>query len=185
MRNLSWVMACAVVSAPITAFAQNAEQTAGASVSAVSMPVLHAGTPVIVALDEFLTSKTARVGDTFKISVTEDVREQGVLAIPKGTTGHGEVTFSADNGAFGSAGILGIAVRSLDLDGRTVVLDGRYRQEGQSKGDAAAITMFAVGIFAGFVRGKSSIIPEGRILRARIGEDFALGPAVPPASGTP
>jgi hypothetical protein len=37
--------------------------------------------------------------------------------------------------------------------------------------------MFAVGIFAGLVKGKMSIIPKGRELRARTGEDIVFSPA--------
>ena len=42
--------------------------------------------------------------------------------------------------------------------------------------------MFAVGIFAGFIRGKDSVIPAGRELKAHLGEDIGLVVDYPPRS---
>jgi hypothetical protein len=73
---------------------------------------------------------------------------------------------------------LGIALQDLDLNGKKFLLDGRYREEGGNNNAAAAATMFAVGIGAILVKGKSSAIPQGRELKARTGEDinFSLSP---------
>lgn len=147
---------------------------------------LASGTPVIVTLDEELSTKTAKVGDQFKVLVLHDILAGDTIVIPNGTVGHGEVTFSTDKGGFGKPGILGIALRCLDLAGQQVKLDGRYREEGKNANGAAAATWFAVGIFAGAVQGRAGVIPKGRELRARTGEDISYVPrASAPSFGRP
>jgi hypothetical protein len=76
---------------------------------------------------------------------------------------------------------LGITLRHFDLGGKIIALDGRYREEGGNNNGAAVATWFAVGVFAGFIKGKSGIIPKGRELKARTGEDiaFTLGVSQP------
>lgn len=143
------------------------------------------GTPVMVAILGELSSKTSKLGDAFDVIVAEDVSSEGTVVIPKGAIGHGEVTFVTNKGSFGKPGILGIALRNLELGDRRLVLDGRYREEGGNNNGGAAFTMFMVGIVAAAVQGKTGTIPPGRLLKARLGEDlpFTIGaapPAVPP-----
>lgn len=169
------------------AIAQSAPISSTETVSAAPA-ILPDGTPLIVTTTSDLSTATNEVGDRFEVVVAEDVALDGVIVIPKGTIGHGEVTFATRKGGFGKPGILGIALRSLDLGGKSFVLDGRYREEGKDNDGAAAATMYAVGIFAAFVRGKTGAIPKGRTLKARTGEDIplaAIAPATSPApSGT-
>lgn len=140
---------------------------------------------------------TAVLGDRFSVVVLHDVVDQDTVVIPQGTTGYGEVTFTTNKGGFGKPGIIGIALRHLQLGDRQVALSGRYREEGQSKAGVTAATYFAVGVFAGFIKGKPGIIPKGRELKARTGEAIAFtpglsavappraGPAIPPESSDP
>ena len=139
-----------------------------------TLPVpLPAGTPVIVSLDAELSTQTSLLGDSFAVTVVHDVLQDGVIIVPKGTRGRGEVTFVTKKGAFGKPGIIGIALRDMELNGRQVLLDGRFREEGGNNNGAAAATMFAVGIVAGLVKGKTGVIPAGRELKGRTGEDIA------------
>jgi hypothetical protein len=69
---------------------------------------------------------------------------------------------------------LSISLRYLELNGAKVLLDGRYREEGANKNGATAATWFAVGVFSGFIKGKPGVIPKGRELKARTGEDIAF-----------
>lgn len=143
--------------------------------------VLPEGTPVTVATEADISSTANHVGDEFKVTVVEDVVASGVVVIPKGTSGYGEVTFLSRNRSFGAAGMLGITLRSLDLNGKSILLDGHYRQEGKAADGAAVATYFAVGIFAGFVKGKNSVIPKGRALKARTGQDIPFSIDAPSA----
>lgn len=135
-------------------------------------------------LNDELSTVTSHVGDLFKVTVLNNVAVGDLVVIPEGTTGTGEVTFATNKGGFGKPGILGIALRWLDLNGRKIALDGRYREEGKSNSNATAATWFAVGIFSGFIRGKAGVIPKGRELKARTGEDIAVAAATQPTIST-
>jgi len=111
------------------------------------------------------------------VVVAYDVVDRGIVVIPKGTAGIGEVTFSSKKGGFGRAGLLGIALRTLDLNGKSVELDGRYREEGKDNGGAAGAVVFTAGILGAVVTGKNSTIPKGRELKAHTGEDISYSSA--------
>ncbi len=186
----------AAVALMLASGVQTAPEQASESTQSVPVPVpdaepaptttpavvtVPAGTSILVSLTSELSSRSSNQGDWFQVVVHEDLVHQGVIVVPKGTIGHGEVTFASRKGGFGKSGIIGISLRYLDLNGQKFALDGRYREVGKSGDGAAAATMFAVGVFAGFVTGKSSAIPQGRVLKARTGEDILHVPvAVPP-----
>jgi hypothetical protein len=191
----SWALAVvSVVASSATAIAQDtqpvapvvATQPAVAPVVTSTPSVLAAGTPVIVMLNEELSTKTNHLGDGFSVTVLHDVVDQGRVIIPTGAIGHGEITFLTNKGGFGKPGILGIALRDLDLGGRKIALDGRYREEGGNNNGATLATWVAVGVFSGFIQGKAGVIPKGRELKARTGEDvtvtLAALPAAPPVA---
>lgn len=177
-------------SAPVDIAPEAVERTEAAPVEAPVAPPamlqtpLPAGTPVIVSLDAELSTQTSQLGDSFSVTVVNDVLHEGIVVIPKGTRGRGEITFLTKKGGFGKPGIIGIALRDMELGGRHVLLDGRFREEGGNNNAATAATMFAVGIVAGLVKGKSSVIPAGRELKGRTGEDIMAAavpePALPP-----
>lgn len=137
---------------------------------------LASGTPVVVMLDQDLSTMTAMLGDRFPVVVLHDVVDRDTIVIPKGATGYGEVTFTTNKGGFGKPGIIGIALRRLQLGDRKIALSGRYREEGANNNGATAATFFAVGVFAGFINGKPGVIPRGRELKARTGEAIVFTP---------
>ena len=139
--------------------------------------VLPAHTPVLVMLDQELTTADASKGDMFSVTVLHDVVQDGTIVVPQGTRGTGEVTFATNKGGFGKPGILGIALRHLDIEGKKIALDGRYREEGANNNGATVATWLAVGVFSGFITGKRGVIPLGRELKARTGEDIVFTPA--------
>ncbi|MGN6817178.1 MAG: hypothetical protein ACTHJR_00740 [Sphingomonas sp.] len=191
MRGRTYLCAVAVgFAASAAALAQNSAtsgadgaprpqatvQTTGSNAPATSPSILPAGTPLIVAMDDGLSTESANLGDRFHVTVASDVVDRGTVVIPKGTTGYGEVTFVGRKGAFGRPGILAITLRALDLDGKQVALDGRYREEGKSHDGAA--TMLATGVLSAFITGKTTGIPKGRALKAHTGDDISYVPAV-------
>jgi len=144
--------------------------------------VLPAGTPVIVALNEDLTSVKNMVGDPFQVHLVADVMSGTTVVIPKGAIGHGQVTFVSRRGNFGKGGFIGISLRDLAFGDRTVALAGHYREEGNNRDGTASATMFMVGIFAGAVKGGSATIPKGRELKARTGAEISIAPAPQPVT---
>ena len=79
----------------------------------LSPPVLLAGTPVRMETAEPLSSKTAREGQRFEMTVIEEVRVGGLLVIPKGARGVGEVSRVKEKGVFGKSGKLRIRAKRL------------------------------------------------------------------------
>lgn len=152
------------------------------AIPATARAILPAGTPVVVTLDQQLSSATSKVGDKFQVTVSNDVVDGATVVIPRGAIGHGEVTFTTRRGGFGKAGIIGIALRDLQLGDRKVALDGRYREEGKNRNGATVATWFAVGVFSGFIKGDQGAIPKGRELKARTGEAIAYTPGSLPPS---
>ena len=151
-----------------------------ATPSAAVSAILAAGTPVTVVTNDEISSMSCAVGRRFGVTVMREVVDRGTVVIPEGTIGSGEITFCTNKGGFGKPGILGIALRTLDLNGKSVLLDGRYREEGRNNNGATAVTFFAAGIVSGLIKGKAGVIPKGRALRARTGEDILFNPGTPP-----
>jgi hypothetical protein len=185
LNSLSAIAAAllAAQSAPASVTQAPATPSLVAAASVRAPATLAAGTPLVVTLDQDLTTSANKVGDIFLVTVAHDVVDGATVVIPQGTVGHGEVTFVTRRGGFGKGGIIGIALRDIELDGREILLDGHYREEGKSRTGATAATFFAVGVFSGFIKGNESGIPKGRELRARTGQDVAYTPAssAPPA----
>jgi len=166
----------AIQSTSALAVGQIADPTAATSVAATPAvkAKLPAGATVMVMTNAELSTRLNHVGDRFGVTVLDDVTVGSTVVIPRGTTGFGEVTFATNNGAFGKPGILGIALRYLDVNGAHVSLEGHYREEGANKNGATVATWFAVGVFSGFIRGKPGMIPKGRELKAHTGEDILV-----------
>ena len=142
---------------------------------------LPANTQVMLAMNDTITTKGNRYseGDTFGLSVTHDVMLGNYVIIPKGSRGVGRITWLTNKGAFGKSGKMEIALEYVEVGGRQIPLTGTYRQEGEGNTVATVGTVIAVGVFAGFVTGKSGTIPQGRELVARTKEDLPVAFAGP------
>src|SRR5262245_31868036 len=103
-RAGGWLLAVAFASAA-PAFAQDA---AAAPDHAVTVPAL---TPVIIRLEEEISTAVHKPGDRFSIVVAEDVRIGEFVVIPSGSKGEGQVVHAARPGAGGKAGELILAAR--------------------------------------------------------------------------
>lgn len=142
-----------------------------------------AGTPLVLTLDEGLSSATSKLGDAFHVTVLHDVRVNGVLAVPQGTHGTGQITFVSKRGGMGKAGILALSLGHIDLGGKAFALDGHYEEDGTKRHNTAGAMWFLVGVGAVLVRGGEAVIPMGRELKARTGQAICppLAPPVDPA----
>jgi hypothetical protein len=147
---------------------------------------LPANTEVVVALNETLTSKGKQFneGDTFGLTVQYPVYLDDMIVIPKGARATGRITFLTGKGAFGKSGKMEIDVEYVDVNGRRIPLEGHFRQEGEGNTVATVGGVIAVGVFAGFITGKSAVIPRGRELTVHTLEDLPvrIARAAPPPS---
>ena len=148
--------------------------------AASATPQLPANTELLLSMNEDLSTKGIEEGHKFRLTLVTDVRMGDYIVIPKGTPAVGEVTWKTGKGAFGKSGKMEVALKYLDLNGRHVPIEGKYRQEGEGNTAATVAGVIAAGVFAGFITGKSAKIPQGRELKAFTTE--ALPVALPEAA---
>lgn len=134
------------------------------------MLMLNAGVPITLAVTEEVNSSTHREGDTFKLTVLNDVSAGQTMVIPRGTPATGEITWRTGKGAFGKSGKIEFALRSIDLDGKSIPVTGEFRQEGEGNTIATGVGILAVGVFAGFITGKRARLPAGRELMSQLAQ---------------
>ncbi|HEX4959949.1 MAG TPA: hypothetical protein VF173_03855 [Thermoanaerobaculia bacterium] len=107
-----------------------------------------AGTSLDVALKDRLASNTSAVGDTFRVRVARDIRQDGVVAIPRGSELVGVVTEAVPLPRVGGQAKLGIKLTDLVLpSGSTVPVHASLVQQGRNETgrDAATIGGTAAG----------------------------------------
>jgi hypothetical protein len=181
-------VAAALIAVPGLALAQDSNAAAAAPPAAEAPAGLQlaANTPITLSMNNELTSKHAREGDTFPLTVVQDVAVDGHVVIPRGTRAVGEVIWRTGRGAFGKSGKMEVAFRYLDLGGRRIPLEGVYRQEGEGNTAATVGAVLGAGIVGGLVvTGHSAVIPQGRELQARTIDAIPIVIGAAPADGAP
>ena len=198
MKKTSLAVSAALIIAPVAAQAQEAQnnrvqvmnvepQAAEAvEVEAVAEPApvpapaattitLPANSEVVLRMAEELTTKggQAKVGTSFRLTVVYDVKVNGVTVIPAGTPAMGEVTWRTGRAVFGKSGKMEIALRSINLDGEQIEIEGKYRQEGE--GDTlAAVGAVLLAPALGVITGKSAVIPRGKVMTGHTVENVTI-----------
>ncbi|MDB5429146.1 MAG: hypothetical protein JWP35_262 [Caulobacter sp.] len=166
--------------APVTApaAAPPAAQPAPAPPPAAA-PGLHIpmGALLQVELVDPLSSKTSKLGDRFAIRLAEPIIIDGVVVVPAGALGQGEVIDANNAGMSGSQGKLIISARYLDINGQHVRIRGMTLiKSGTSHVDlATGVSMMPyVGIAAIFIKGGEIIMPAGTRATVKVAEDTTL-----------
>ena len=165
--------ACAAAGAQEVAAVEPAE----APVAVPVERVLRAGTPVRLRVLERLSSKTAVQGKRFPVEVSEDVLVDGLLVIPKGTRGVGEVARVIEKGMFGKSGKLRIRALFVEVGGSRIRLDGETRDTGTPGTAPVVLAVPLIGVSAGFFTGTSAVIEPGTEFEGLVRDDLPLRPA--------
>ncbi len=180
------VLGAAILSFAATAQAQDSGAVAGSppapaplqALRPVTSPqfVLPANTEVLLRTNQEVTTKGKRwkEGDTFDLSVVHDVRLGSYVIIPRGSREVGRITFLTNKGAFGKSGKMDVTLEYVEVNGQRIDVSGEYRQEGEGNTVATVGGVILAGVFAGFITGKSGIIPQGRELMARTRDDLPV-----------
>ena len=157
-----------------------ASAPAAAEAQPASGPVLRQGTAVPMQTLQPLSSKRARQGQRFDLEVAKEVRVDGMLVIPRGARGVGEVSRVVEKGMMGKPGKLEVRVMYVEVGGARIRLDGRARDKGASGAAGVVILTPLVGLTsAAFVKGKSAVIPAGSTLEGLVYQDVPLTRAAP------
>jgi len=163
----------ALVSTPLSAQQAPApEQSAEAQAPAAAeagLLSLNTGVPVTLAVSQEVNSSTHHAGDTFPLTVLNDVRIGDTIVIPRGTPALGEITWRTGKGAFGKSGKLEFSLRYIDLGGQHIPVSGDFRQEGEGNTIATGVGVIAAGLIGGLViTGHRARVPVGRELMSQI-----------------
>lgn len=137
---------------------------------------IPAGTLVVVRVDQELSSRFSKRGDTFPITLMNDLWLGNRVVVPMGAKGIGEVIHAAGKGFGGRAGELIVTARYLELDGRRIPLIAfKLGLAGADNSTAAMLTTAAVPIAGMFVTGTSATIGVGQLAQAKLAEpvDFS------------
>ena len=149
---------------------------------ATPMTMLPARTEILLSLNEELTSREHRQGQTFPLTVVGDVMLGNYVVIPSGTPAVGEVTWVTGRGIFGKSGKMDIAIRYIDLNGRQIPVVGTFRQEGEGNTVATLAGVAVVPVAGFFITGRSAVIPVGRHLEVRLRDNLPV--ILPAGPGT-
>lgn len=182
MVRIATVCALWALAACAPAWARQDGDAAPVAVEAVlpGIRALPANTPVAIEITEAISSKTSKRGQRFELRLHAPLLLDGVVVVPAGVPGVGEVIHADSARGGGKAGELLLAARYLEYAGVRIPLRGfRVGASGQDHSKAAMATSFALGPFAQFIHGGEVEIPAATIAQARIATEIAL----PTASG--
>lgn len=175
MKKMMLAASAALFALPVHA------QEAPLPVQAVKAPeqpavFLPAGTEISLEMAQEVTTKGNgwEEGDQFNLTVSSPVMLGDYVIIPKGTKAVGRITWLTSRGAFGKSGKMDVELEYLEMNGRRINIDGTYRQEGDGATLATVGGVILAGVFAGFITGKSGVIPQGRELMATLEDDLPV-----------
>lgn len=141
-------------------------------------PTLRAGTPVALALDEAVSSKTHAQGDRVRLTLVKDVVADGVVLIARGAPALAEIARHRAKGGWGQAGLLELRLLHVDAGGRLVRLDGG-RVEGGRDNRAGVVVSgpIAAAVAGAVIHGRTATLPAGTRIIGAVHRDLALPPA--------
>ncbi|RIV83032.1 hypothetical protein [Aurantiacibacter zhengii] len=113
-------------------------------------------------------------GDTFNLTVSDDVMLGDYVVIPEGSKGVGRITWLTSRGMFGKSGKMDIELEYVEVVGRQIPVNVTYRQEGEGNTLATVGGVVLAGVFGGFITGRSAVIPADRELAATTENNLEL-----------
>ncbi|MGH9616692.1 MAG: BON domain-containing protein [Acidobacteriaceae bacterium] len=136
----------------------------GAAPPAAQPMVIPAGTRIRVRLNQTLSTRENRTGDSFSGTVADPVRVDGQAVIPAGARARGVVTEAKARGRFKGHAVLAIRLETVSVDGRTYrvrtshverVEQGKGRRSAEMTGGGAGLGAIVGGLAGG---GKGALI---------------------------
>jgi len=128
--------------------------------------ILPAGTMVSLTPLEQLTSKHMKEGQRFQFLVVNDVTENGMVVIPRGSPATAVVTMQTGRAVGGKSGKFDVTFESVSANGVTFPLSGVHRQEGKGN---------TIGALFGsmIISGHSAVMLPGEVANAFVKQPTA------------
>jgi hypothetical protein len=140
------------------------------------------GTALRLSLTETLSSATNEVDNPVHFEVLEDVKLEGVTAIPKGSTAVAHVVEAEPRKRMGRAGKLNFTVDHVKApDGSNLRLRALSTRKGEDKTGTVIVGTVLLSPFFLIMRGKDITIPKGTEIPAYIDGDREVALSSPPA----
>lgn len=185
MRGLFPAILVGVMTVPAIAQQQPALQVVPVS----AVPVLPRNTQVLLALNETLStrSKRQKQGDTFTLTVAQNVVFRGYVVIPRGARATGHISWQTRKGAFGKSGKMELAFDYIEIGDLRIPIEGRHREEGEGNSSATVATALFLSVLgSGFITGHSAELPAGHQFAVWTSEDTPVNlPGDAPAAIMP
>ena len=123
---------------------------------------LKAGTPVILATVQTLSSKTVFSGNTVDFKVVSDVIVDGNVVIPAGTIAKGQALNVSKASALGKGGELSVGINTINaIDGTLVPLSGANISASGNSKVGLAIVCGLCTIVGFLIPGNQAELPAG------------------------
>ena len=130
--------------------------------SAQKKVILKAGTPVILATVETVSSKTTVSGNTVDFKVVTDVIVDGNVVIPAGTIAKGQASNVSKASAIGKGGEITVGINNINaLDGTLVPLSGANISASGKNKVGLAIVCGICTLFGFLIPGSQAELPAG------------------------
>jgi hypothetical protein len=157
--------------------------TAATCAASFGQIVLPSGTKITCRLDQTISSATAEEGQAVQLSVSDNVRVNGVVVIPQGAAVVGSVVLAQGKRSMGRTGKLDFSIDKVRaVDGEQIPL--RYtmqKKEGGSKGVSTGVMTAGVAVVfwpaAPFIllrKGKDVTINRGMTFEVFTDQDHVL-----------
>jgi len=127
---------------------------------------LPAGTIVSLTPLEQLTSKHMREGERHQFIVVNDVMDNGIVVIPRGSPATAVVTMQTGRAVGGKSGKFDVTFENVTANGVNFPLSGVHRQEG--KGNTLGALFGSI-----IISGHSAVMLPGEIVTAFVKERTA------------
>lgn len=139
--------------------------------------VIPRDTPVRLMVLNEVSTKDHAAGHRFPLRVNEAVVVDGRELIPVGATAWGELTDAEKSGNVGKRGKLEATLSHIDLDGRSIPLEGGTTSDGKSGKGETILGVLAMGPLGLFAKGNNAKIKAGEMMTAFVSEDVVLDDA--------
>lgn len=127
--------------------------------------VLPSGTMLVITPAQEISSKHVEEGQQVMFRVVNDVVEGGKVVIRRGSAVTGTITWKTGRAIGGKSGKFEVTFNSVSVNGRSIALTGKHRQEGRGNSVGALLGSMVIS-------GRSAVMLPGDLVNVFTGQDF-------------